>query len=907
LAAKRAAARKAAAARRRARIAAAKKRAAAARALAKKRAAAARAARKAAAAARRAARAKAAAARRARIIAAAKRRAAARAAAAKKRAAAIALARKRAAAARAAAKKRAAAARAARKAAAAARAKARRAAAAAARARRRAAAAAAAKRRAKCNALYRKAKVVWFRAHHSNKVLDIPGNRVHVNQKIIQWPRHLHANQRFILIFRRDRRTFRIATYNNPNMVYGQVGSLIKLQKRRKGDRGQIFRFHSHHRIINQNNRCLDIRGASRANHADLLAWSCHRGANQRFSVNTLRGRGDQDRAYAAIKADTALRAAYAAAARKRAIAAAKRRAAAAAAARKRAAAAAARRKAAAAAAAKKRKEISGKARVAYFTAHHSRQVLDIPGGRAHVNQKIIQWRKHLKSNQRFILLFRKDGSFRISAYNNANLVYGQVGNTIRLQRLRRGAKGQIFKFGPSSTIVNGNNRCLDIRGGSRRAGADLLAWGCHRGANQRFTVSYVASGGDFTHAFRAYKFVCGLRVRWTAAAARKRAAAAAAAKRRAIAARARAAAARKRAAAAAAARKRAAARLAAKRAAAASRVRAIAGKAKVVYFQAYHSGQVLDIPGGRIHNNQKIIQWRRHLGANQRFILIYGRNGTFRIGAYNNSKMVFGQVGHSIKLQRFNRRNRGQVFRFYSHNRIINGNNRCLDIRGSSRRQGADLLAWGCHNHNNQKFRFHTLSSSKDITHAFNAWRSYFVLRRKVVIRKKKVVVHKKKVVSRLPAPRVVYFQAHHSRKVLDIPGNRVHVNQKIIQWPRHLHANQRFVLVYRKDRSFRIAAYNNASYVFGQVGTSIKLQRRRKGDRGQIFRFYSHSRIINGNNRCLDIRGGSRRNHADLLAWGCHRHANQRFSVHTLRSGADNIRARNAAKYDLAFRRKH
>lgn len=99
-------------------------------------------------------------------------------------------------------------------------------------------------------------------------------------------------------------------------------------------------------------------------------------------------------------------------------------------------------------------------------------------------SQGILLWDCHGGANQRFAQ--EADGSIK---YNGQCL--GNSGNTLRFEGCSAGAIHQKWRV-VNGAAQNGNvpPSCIDIEAGSKNNGARLLAWSCHNGANQQWSLA---------------------------------------------------------------------------------------------------------------------------------------------------------------------------------------------------------------------------------------------------------------------------------------------------------------------------------------------------------------------------------------------------------------------------------
>jgi len=146
--------------------------------------------------------------------------------------------------------------------------------------------------------------------------------------------------------------------------------------------------------------------------------------------------------------------------------------------------------------------------------AVNSNLVLDASGAQAKVGTAIIQWTDLKQSNQRWLPVLQKDGSYKLVSAMNPNLCIGLTkgatsGSALVLERVSTTNTAQNFKLGIiKDTIGSGqiftiqevNSKLnLDIFGAFKQNGAQLITWRVHNEKNQQFKLTYIPMTGYYT------------------------------------------------------------------------------------------------------------------------------------------------------------------------------------------------------------------------------------------------------------------------------------------------------------------------------------------------------------------------------------------------------------------------
>lgn len=487
---------------------------------------------------------------------------------------------------------------------------------------------------------------------NSNKSLDIWARKYKNLNKLVQWSSHGGDNQKFRVVFVGKNR-FRIGNYNGKWWL-GQYGRWVRIMSAKRAGLGGVFyRNKKTGAIVNaRTKQCMDVAGFSKKNGANLLWWRCHGGKNQRFIFKWY------GKKRVARKVSKKAKKAYKKLAKK--LVAKRRRIV-------------------------KRLKFTKRTKKALKTAKKGRVNMVrfrnivknynpmVYGNKAANKRKIIsypankswagaKWTVKWLSKTKFMLI-SMDKRYALGRYNW--YWAGLVPN--------KRTRATVFSYSRvTKRIRSDEGRCLDIwQGRSTVKGQPFVWWSCHNGNNQKFVIDVLSRAAAKKAVKKAPKKVFKK--------AKKRIVKARKVIRKFV------------------AKKR---KLPAQR---------------VVKLKCVNSKLDLDIWRGQQRLNQKVVQWSPHGGNNQKFRLIYVSKYRFRIAAFNNSGLTMGRSGIDVKLQRWNPKNKSQIFRFYNKKHaIINNEGKCLDIAGGSKNRGQRLIFWSCHYGKNQQWLVKNLSGAK-------------------------------------------------------------------------------------------------------------------------------------------------------------------------------------------------
>merc|ERR1712029_296378 len=121
------------------------------------------------------------------------------------------------------------------------------------------------------------------------------------------------------------------------------------------------------------------------------------------------------------------------------------------------------------------------------------------------------------------------------------------------------------------------------------------------------------------------------------------------------------------------------------------------------------------------------------------------------------------------------------------------------------------------------------------------------------------------------LPATRTVFITNKNSGKVMDVAGAKFEAGTDVIQYQKHGGKNQRFVMEYNGEKSFKIHPLNNQKITAGLDGQNMRMVNRSDWKHsyqlvpeGDYFR-------IKSDHKCLDVDHESKNNSARILFWDC------------------------------------
>lgn len=124
-----------------------------------------------------------------------------------------------------------------------------------------------------------------------------------------------------------------------------------------------------------------------------------------------------------------------------------------------------------------------------YIVSDLNRKVLDINGADTRLGSNVIMWpRKPYGQNHNQLWYFDAQGFIR-SALNDMALDTGASGGMARMMPFNGDVRQQWHLLG--NRIVNNANECLDIRGESKKDGAEVISYGYKGSANQHWRIEF--------------------------------------------------------------------------------------------------------------------------------------------------------------------------------------------------------------------------------------------------------------------------------------------------------------------------------------------------------------------------------------------------------------------------------
>jgi len=382
----------------------------------------------------------------------------------------------------------------------------------------------------------------------------------------------------------------------------------------------------------------------------------------------------------------------------------------------------------------KKTKLVAPKSRMARIINVKSGKSLDIWGGKQTNLNKIVQWKSHGGSNQKFRFVYMAKNRFRIVSFNG-KYVFGQFGTQLRIMLAKRAGLSAWMKYDPKTKAIISmkNKKCLDVSGGSKNNGARINWWKCHGGSNQKFTLKFygnkVAKKSVSKSVKVAYKKVSLL----------KKAKKAKIAKNSKVS-------------------KKTVAALKKAKKGTVMRVRfsnVVKGYNPTSWLNRYKRGnKIVQMKAG----NSKSAVWTVRWISKKRFQLL-SDNKKYILGRY--SWLWAGLVN--------NTRSRSTTFSYCKKTmRLRSDEGKCLDVwHGKSSRIGQPFVWWSCHNGTNQKFRMTVLGKNSKITKKVS--KKSFNTVKKVLVRARKTMKKVIKAQVKKPKSRVVKIKNVNSKLDLD------------------------------------------------------------------------------------------------------------------------------------------
>ena len=137
------------------------------------------------------------------------------------------------------------------------------------------------------------------------------------------------------------------------------------------------------------------------------------------------------------------------------------------------------------------------------------------------------------------------------------------------------------------------------------------------------------------------------------------------------------------------------------------------AAQNEVTYkLRALHSNRCLEVGGWSKANGGNIMQWDCHGGANQRWRLLDGGNGYWKLQNVNSGKCLdinAGSIEHGANSHQWDCVN-VESQKLWPNNLFSNvyqfgfkHSGKCLDVQNGS--NGSNIYQWGCHGNDNQRF----------------------------------------------------------------------------------------------------------------------------------------------------------------------------------------------------------
>jgi len=268
------------------------------------------------------------------------------------------------------------------------------------------------------------------------KVLDIEGENPVTGTKVIMWPKKSPPAANQLWYF--DEQRF-IRSVLNDFVLEASVGGAVVKMMPYSGSPLQQWTLEGN-RILNKARECLDIRGGSSKNGAELVSYQYKGSANQHWRIEYI-GSALETRCCRVNTLTSAM------------------------------------------------SDMNLKSRHFYIISEMNCKVLDIQGGNSMSGTSVIMWPKKSVPQANQLWYFDPQGFIR-SALNDFVMVARVGGEKIKMMPYTGSPMEQWTLDG--NRIMNRAHECLDIRGESKKDGAELISYKYKRSANQHWRIEYV-------------------------------------------------------------------------------------------------------------------------------------------------------------------------------------------------------------------------------------------------------------------------------------------------------------------------------------------------------------------------------------------------------------------------------
>jgi len=254
----------------------------------------------------------------------------------------------------------------------------------------------------------------------------------------------------------------------------------------------------------------------------------------------------------------------------------------------------------------------------------------------------------------------------------------------------------------------------------------------------------------------------------------------------------------------------------------------ATGSKRREFHISSELNGKVLDIRGGNAAAGTEVLMYHMKSPPGRNQLWYLDQQGCIR-SVLNDMVFYSPEVGHPLKMQPASEEP-GSHWRFDGE-KIVNDQGQCLDIRGASSHDGAELCAYQYANHKNQH------------------WRQM----------------------------REFYIVSEMNNLVLDIKGAHSATGAAIVMYKKNSppSLNQ---LWYMDEQGLIFSALNDFVFYAGAKGHELKMAE--PGSPHSQWRIEGQ-KIVNGEGECLDIRGDSSHEGAELCPYEYKNKKNQHWRL--------------------------
>jgi len=325
------------------------------------------------------------------------------------------------------------------------------------------------------------------------------------------------------------------------------------------------------------------------------------------------------------------------------------------------------------------------------------------------------------------------------------------------------------------------------------------------------------------------------------------------------------------------------------------TKTRRVAPKSRMARIMNVKSGKSLDIWRGKQTNLNKIVQWKSHGGANQKFRFVYMAKNRFRIVSFNG-KYVFGQFGTQLRIMSAKRAGLSAWMKYNPKTKAIISvkNKKCLDVSGGSKNNGARINWWRCHGGTNQKFtikyygkKVAKKSVSKSVKKAYKKVSLVKKAKKAKVAKNSKVSKKTKAALKKAKKGTVMRVRFSNVVKGYNPTSwlNRYKRGNKIVQMKAGNSKSAVWTVRWISKKRFQLLSANK-KYILGRYSWKWAGLVNNTKSRSTTFSYSKKTmRLRSDEGKCLDVwRGQATRIGQPFVWWTCHNGKNQKFRMTVL-----------------------